>query len=369
MKLAYKSFLFLALALGATACSEVQDPVYNVNSASAPALQEIGDSYTLQEGNEDFATFSFSKADFGIQVAVQYLLEASLSEDFATVKEVMAGAYPEGGFVLPASTLNSALIGMDAVPESPATVYFRVRAVVNNLSSKPTTMVLVSNVISTQVTPYSTVKEYPKVWVIGDYCGWNHGATQFLYSYAENTTYTGVVDFGEKAAAGFKITGVGSWDDSTMNWGLDGNAAAPEAEAGSIQLIADGGSGNIGCYSHRFYRFSLDTSSLLLTKDLAFDTFSIVGEAGSQVNGWGKQDVEMQFDPATQRFYADVEFTDGEIKFYADKDWGVSFGSATAGILDSADNISVSAGKYRVYVNLNNPSEMTYELSTKDFGK
>ena len=42
--------------------------------------------------------------------------------------------------------------------------------------------------------------------------------------------YQGMVDFGEKAASGFKITGIAGWQDD-CNWGTDSSAAAPEAEA------------------------------------------------------------------------------------------------------------------------------------------
>ena len=37
-------------------------------------------------------------------------------------------------------------------------------------------------------------------------------------------------------------------------------------------------------------------------------------------------------------------------------------------MLDSGDNIKVPAGKYRIYVNLNNSAAMTYELNAEDYG-
>ena len=102
-----------------------------------------------------------------------------------------------------------------------------------------------------------------------------------------------------------------------------------------------------------------------LEKKLAFDVLGIVGDA---VGGWS-DDIEMNFDTKKQRFYADVELTAGSIKFRADGKWDTSFGSKTEGLLNSSGNIKVTAGKYRIYVNLNNSANQTYELNADDYGK
>jgi hypothetical protein len=246
---------------------------------------------------------------------------------------------------------------------SPVKLAFRVISTISNASNT-----LVSNVVNTTVTPYSAEKDYPKIYIIGDYCGWNWDNTQHLFSFNSDATYQGIIDFGTKAANGFKISGQAAWVDA-VNWGIDSKATAPTSEASSIQLIASGGSGNIQAYSKRFYRFTYNTSSLVLTKDLSFTTLSIVGDAGSEVSGWGTKEVDMNFDPKTQQFYADVDLSDGEIKFRLDHAWDTAFGSKTDGLLDSSGNIKVTAGKYRIYVNINNPNNMTYKLSAKDYGK
>ena len=78
----------------------------------------------------------------------------------------------------------------------------------------------------------------------------------------------------------------------------------------------------------------------------------------------------MEFNTSKQRFYADVEFpADGGFKFRADADWAVNWGSTGSGVLDSGDNIPVTAGNYRVYLNMNNAGEMTYELNAKMYGQ
>ncbi|MCD8182664.1 MAG: SusE domain-containing protein [Bacteroides sp.] len=372
MKKIYSALLMFLLGFITFSCSEDKDPVFNEADAVASKLTAISEAYVLDAATSDFATFSYTAADFGLNVSLLYSLEASLSPDFKDSKELASADDATKGLEVTAEKMNSMLLSWDVEAETPTVVYFRVKAFVQDLSSKQTAMVVYSNQITSTISAYDGEKEYPKIWVIGDYCGWSHGDSQFLFCFEEDDVkYQGLVDFGEKAEGGFKLSDAADWDHG--NWGVDGNAAAPEAEAGSIQLINSPSSGNISCYSsHRFYHLSFDKTTLMLTKDMSFDAISIVGDAGSQVAGWGGSEVDLQFDAAKQRFWADVEFAAGEIKFRLDNDWGSSWGSITApGVLDTVDgnNIEVTAGKYRVYVNMNNTGSMTYELSEKDFGK
>ena len=165
---------------------------------------------------------------------------------------------------------------------------------------------------------------------------------------------------------GFKVTGDTNWDNG--NWGVD---TAPEAEAPSVELS---GGGNVTGYAKKFYRFSFNTSTRMLTYDLSFDQIGVIGD----FNGWGT-DVVMDFDTATQVFYADVEFpAEGTFKIRKDGAWDVSWGmaadtntaaAATEGVLDGGNNIKAPAGNYRLYVNMNDSGNMTWELNAEDFGK
>lgn len=220
-----------------------------------------------------------------------------------------------------------------------------------------------SKVLTLNVMPYTGEAEYPVVYIIGDYSSWKWDKAQTLFSFSGDANYAGIIDFGAKKGKGFKITGDKSWNAG--NWGVDKSAEAPSAEASSVILINDGSSGNVSCYNQRFYRFYFNTETMKLEKKLAFDLLSVVGDAAG---GWS-DDIEMNFDTAKQRFYVDVELTAGAIKFRADHKWDTSFGSKTEGLLDSGDNIKVTAGKYRIYVNLNNSANQTYELNADDYGK
>ena len=311
-------YIFMALAsiLLITACSdEDAGPIYNSATAKTPTLQALDSaSYTLNKTNADnnFAKFKFTKANYNnIEFAVKYTLQASIENTFAAPTE-LGTTTSDSTISVVTSKINGILINNGVEPSTQGTLYFRVISNALGESGKIVTKIdtLKSNVLAVKITPYSTDIVYPKVWVVGDYCGWSQANSQFLYSYASDSNYQGVVDFGSKAANGFKITGDAGWDNG--NWGT--GATAPAAEASSIQLIDGGSSGNIGCYSKRYYRLALNKSTLLLTNDISFDKLAIVGDG---MSGWST-DVEMNFDPVKQRFYLDATLATGSIKFRAD---------------------------------------------------
>ena len=352
--------MMLAAAAGLfTACQDLdQIQTYAPEDVVAPVLHALPENLVITAENMgETLVFTWDAADFGAPTQINYSLEAAYGDGEPQVLFAdLTGTSTEQ----PYESINTKLVYDVEVPaDTPSTVNFYISATIGTDYAK-----YYSEPIAVTVTATEAERVYPTVWVIGDYCGWNHGNSQFLFSFSDDEIhYEGVIDFGDKAANGFKLTGIGGWDDS-CNWGTDGNAAAPEAEAASITLISSGGSGNITAYSQRFYRFGFDRSTLTLTKELSFNQLGIVGDG---VGSWDN-DVVMEFDASKQVFWADVELTAGEIKFRLDGAWTTSFGSSTEGMLDSDGNIKVSAGKYRIYVNLNNSAAMTYELNAEDYG-
>ena len=84
--------------------------------------------------------------------------------------------------------------------------------------------------------------------------------------------------------------------------------------------------------------------------------------------GWDA-DTDMEFNAAKQRFYVDLTLIDGKIKFRADDDWAVNWGGADGVLSAGGADIAVAAGNYRIYVNLNDPANPTYELNAKMYGQ
>ena len=352
----------LAAAAGLfVACQKLDEAkVFSPEQVVSPVLHALPAEIAITSENMgEIQTFTWDAADFGVLTQINYSIEAAVGDEAPVVLfSDLTGTSTEQ----PYESINTKLVyDVEVEPDTPTAVNFYVSATIGTDYKK-----VYSEPVSVTMTVTKAERVYPTVWVIGDYCGWSHDNSQFLFSFLDDEiNYEGVIDFGEKAANGFKLTGIAGWDDS-CNWGLDGEAEKPEAEASSITLISSGGSGNIDIYSKRFYRFAFDRSSLTLTKSLSFDQLGIVGDG---VGSWDN-DLVMEFDAKTQRFWVDATLVAGEIKFRLDGAWDTSFGSATEGMLDSSgDNIKVPAGNYRIYVNLNNSAAMTYELNAEDYGQ
>jgi hypothetical protein len=111
--------------------------------------------------------------------------------------------------------------------------------------------------------------------------------------------------------------------------------------------------------------FSLNTSTLVLSKKYSFSNVGIVGA----FNGWNQADPDMKmtYNIYLHRFYIDQTFAeDTELKFTCDDAWNLNWGGADGEIAGGGSNIAVEAGSYRVYLDLNHG---TYELSTAMYGK
>ena len=350
----------MALA-GLTMASCTQEHIdvqYIPGNAVAPVLGDI-QGCALEDGGADIVV-EYTKADFGVATAQAHNLYVSKSEDMADMKKAKA-TFGDTNITLKQADLNVTALDFAAAGEE-VDFYF---AIIANLNTDKGAAVagteLQSNVVKATFKSYVAdvlpTEKFEKVWVIGDYCGWDHGKTQFLFDYnSTGTTYSGVVDFADKAANGFKLTGVAGWDD-TCNWGLEDNTTA-EAEATSLQLITGGGSQDIKCYAKRFYGFEYDKSSMVLKKSWGADQIGVIG-----LNGDWNNDIVMEYNPVWTRFYVDIEATgDTEMKFRADAGWDLNWGVDCA---QGGDNIPVAAGKYRVYFN---PATGLIELSASKYG-
>ena len=347
----------------ASCTQEHIDVQYFPENAVAPVLGDIA-GCDLAEGGADIVV-EYTKAEFGVATAQSHNLYISKSEDMADMKKAKA-TFGEGTITLTQSDLN--VVALDfAEAGANVDMYF---AIVANLNTDKGAAVagteLYSNIVKATfksfVADVLPTEKFEKVWVIGDYCGWDHSKTQFLFDYtASGTTFAGIVDFADadgvsKAANGFKLTGVAGWDD-TCNWGLEDNTTA-EAEATSLQLITGGGSQDIKAYAKRFYGFEFDNTTLVLKKTWSADQIGVIG-----LNGDWENDIVMEYNPKWTRFYVDIEATDAtEMKFRADAAWDLNWGVDCA---QGGDNIAVPAGKYRVYFN---PVTGLIELNAGKYG-
>ena len=369
-----KYILSFAAAAGLLAACQTQEIV----QIAAPedivpaALHELEvDEIVISATNQkETVEFSWSEADYGAKTAINYSLEAALSEDGKKV--TIASGLVEPKVTVTYEDLNRVVFNDLEVPEGqPTELKIYVGSIIYSGAISASYPKVYSQPISLTVTVTAAEKVYPMIYVIGSFNGWTDGTTQELFEFTpDSKVYSGMIGFAGKAAEGWKVRGSAEgWKNELGNWGLNSADPAPAAEAKEINMYNDGGSSDIKVYSKNFYHMTFDTNALKLKMNLSFDNIGVVGA----FNGWSEvNNVEMQFNTVKQRFYADVEFAeDGEFKFNIDKAWTTSFGVGANGFLtsDNGGNIAVKAGNYRVYLNMNNLDEITYELNKSMYGK
>ena len=332
----------------------------------APVLEAVEGPIEITAENMagNSVEFKWSLADYGVMTEVKYAIEAANASAKATLTSgVTADTTALNANQLTAKieyeTLNQILFNdlklADGIAEE---VSFTVVATVGEYPA------VYSNTIKVSCKVTAAEKVYPTLTVAGSYAynSWTPGKGQFVFDFdGTDVKYSGMIDFGEDVSAlNFKFVGT-KWGENEFSV-PEGTEQA--AEAAELPLQAGGGD-NIAAYTtHRFYNLTLDKSAPKVIKNFSFNQIGVIGD----FNGWG-EDVVMQFNAAKQRFYADVEFpADGGFKFRADAGWDVNWGVSGGVLAAGADNIPVTAGKYRIYVNMNNPAEMTFELNAKAYG-
>ena len=346
-----------------SSCVEESFVQYDPENVTAPELEALGsETYTLTEGGS-FATFKFSEASFGIDVPVRYTVYMDLAgNNFKNQQSVGSVDSPALELAVAASAVNPLLIRMDCTPGVETSVEFRVMATWKGESSpvgSNGTYDVYSNAVTATVVPYYAEREYPKLYVIGSFApSWNFNNALFIYDYAEDgRVYQGLIDFGESHDANeFKITGNTEWQNGNYGMGSDDT---PGAETDNVTLVNAGTSSNIKRYNvYRYYHFSLNTETLVLTKDFSFDSMTLT------VDG---QETPMTYYTGTQRFYADATLTaSSQITFKADDT--VYGGALNAVVKDGAAISAGVSGNYRIYFDMNNADAMSVILNADTYG-
>ena len=328
----------------------------------APVLAEIEGPIEITAASmaSDTVKFSWSAADFGVKTEVNYSIEVATAAAPETKVTVTSGLTTTAAAV-PYEALNALLFNdlklADGIAED---VVFNVVAQVGVYAP------VYSNKVTVSAKVTAAEKEYPKLTVAGSYAynSWTPGKGQYVFDFeGKDAKYSGMIDFGEDVSAlQFKFVGE-AW--GTNEFSVP-SGEAQTAEAAELPLVAGGGD-NISAYTtHRYYNLTLDKATPKVIKNFSFNSLGVIGDATP--TGWDS-DTDMQFNAAKQRFYVDITLVDGTIKFRANDAWDVNWGGAAGALVSGGDNIAVEAGNYRIYVNLNDPANPTYELSEKMYGQ
>ncbi|WP_111682280.1 SusE domain-containing protein [Winogradskyella tangerina] len=159
---------------------------------------------------------------------------------------------------------------------------------------------------------------------------------------------------------------IGQMMNVAMAAGLDADPDSPAPNVGtiSVRLRAFVGDGGQEAFS----------DALVLNVELLEDTggggggitIAELGVVGSGYNNWGAYADGFFYTTDTPDVYvAYVTLVDGEIKFRLNNDWGTNYGGSGGTLELDGANIAVTAGDYRITVDLAN---LTYEIEAYSWG-
>ena len=370
-----KKFFYIASAamisiLALASCAEKEIVTYNPENAVKPVLEAIAESYVLEDGAA-FETLNFSAVEYGIATAARYTLYADVNEDFSSKKSLGNVTTDTVGITVTANTLNNALMSLNCKADVPVTVYFRMEAEMMGESAPVGSVeVLVSNAVTSSITPFNAEKTYEMIYVAGTWNDWSQTSMLFCYN-EDGNTFEGVLDFGaDYANSGFKLCPEPNWNAEYGDPNSDGSTTTSAADAASMTLVTSGGGNIINYRSHRYYNFCFTKSDLTFKMIKSFDLVTVAGA----FNGWATDATPMEQIPSNGKFYVDIDVdeagaADG-FKFVIDNG-GTWLGPNEIEGTEALENgnIALEPGQYRFYLDLNDWDNITCSLSTADYGK
>ncbi|UOG76656.1 SusE domain-containing protein [Hymenobacter tibetensis] len=344
---------FLALvAVLLTSCEKDETQV-TLAPASTPTLTaSTTNAGVLQAGNaaNNAVTYSWTPLTFDVPSAtkvgttVTYTLEfARTGTAFANATAVDAGT--GASKALTVGDVNNALIRAGLTPDRASQVDVRLRA---NYSANQEPLYSTATTLS--ASPYSR-----ELYAFGSFQGMADVTKAPFIQITDGNPqeYDGYL-YMPAATNTFKLSNTNTSSGTVYGSGT--------AAAGATNSFALNG-GDISLPGPGQYRMQVNlvNSSYTATKVV----WGVIGSATP--NGWDKPTM-LTFDPADKKWKGKVTLVAGELKFRANDNWAINFGTNAAGklVYDSPDNIpGPGPGEYDVVLDLNTPNAYTYSFTKK----
>ncbi|GAB3655297.1 hypothetical protein GCM10028791_26440 [Echinicola sediminis] len=343
MKKIYHYILFTLVLSLFGACTEDLDPVIS-SDPTAPVLVNPASGATLvltaEEADEELV-FDFEKADYGFAAAAAYTVQLDLSGNaFAEPVDIITSRSAKA--VISYADFNQKLLTKGLSPGEAKEVELRIKSTLNaNVTDE------FSELISMTVTPYEVAIEFPRLYIPGDYQGWNPAnENTVIFSVNSDNVYEGFVHILGGSGA-FKVNEGPNWD---VNYGDDGADGTLEQNGTDIKATG------IGTFK--------------LTVDLNDKTYSLGaplywGIIGNATPGGWDASTPMEFDADENILTITTDLVVGEMKFRANDAWDNNFGDDdNDGVLEAGGgNIAVAeAGNYTITMDFKVPGEVSYTL-------
>lgn len=345
-----KYILILCFAVILFSCEE-DDISPQVNESVAPVLTggvQDGDKFVFLKENkeDDWTSLSWSTADFGPVLAVNYTIEMDRAGN-AFADAFTFGAGSGTSTTIKVETINKKLFDAQYLPLTETEMEIRVKADVSELVAP-----LYSESVDVALIIFDA--GLPKLYVPGSHQHtdaakqWAPETAPVIYSASEDENYAGYIYF-TSATDEFKFATQPNWDGDEYG-GSDGNLDSDDN-------IVPGTAG----------MHFVQVNTLAKTYSLEIRNWGIIG--ASTPNGWDS-DTDMEYDYDLKKLKVTIDLTasgdlaETGIKFRANDAWDLNFGDDDAdGIVnEGGTNIAVpETGNYTVYLDLSTP-DYKYEL-------
>jgi hypothetical protein len=299
-----------------------------------------GTSYQVKVTNlkDTMTVFTWDPAKYGFQAGVTYTLQMTTASSFKNATTM--GVTTKNRFPILNSAMNTTMLIWNADTSLFTTVKYRIMAVIN---SNVTTLYSDSGTI--KVKPVQLYIRYPRLYVPGDYQGWNQAdSTTLLYSPTDNGMYEGYL-YLPGATSGMKFLKVPAWEQ-------DNTIGDPNSSGTSKTLQIGNWGGNNIAVSGGPGVFKVNANLPDKTYDWLKTTWSVIGDATA--GGWST-DTQMTYTVATRLWTVTTNLTAGGLKFRANNAWGFNLGDNNGDkkLQYNGSNIPITvAGNYTITLDL-----------------
>jgi len=325
------------------ACDPYEMPPIIPQTGSNISAVAGGNTIVLKKEGADKQEieFTISAADFGTTGSIRYELQMDVpNSNFAA--PVKLGESASNFIKVNVAEFNKALLAKNLKFGVAADVSLRVKASIDQALSP-----IFGNTTTIKVTPFDATVEFPKMYVPGDYQGWNpaNDKTVLLAEKFDNKFKGFVHILG--GSREFKFTEGPNWDN---NYGDNGANNTLDKDGDNIKVAADG-----------TYEINVDFTA----KTYTIGAVKLWGIVGSATNGGWDTDTPMNvFDRNTNSLKITTDLKAGEFKFRANNNWDNNFGGNNGELSAGGPNIAIpSAGNYTITLSFGAGGKVNYTLT------
>lgn len=214
----YKALFALILFLGLASCDDRE--LVQVENTGAPIVMDLSQDHIFLDKNypnNPALTVSWQPGTYSVPVAINYKIEASITNDFKTKYTLGTVAESFRTVTYTVSQMNTAAQTIGLTTDVEGEMFVRVTSYIGSEQ-----LSAVSNVTSVKITPYALA--YPTFYLVGaaSAVGWDSGNALEMYK-KENMSYI----YTYMQPENFRFLGQQAW--SPINYSID----APGTDAAS----------------------------------------------------------------------------------------------------------------------------------------